>query len=131
MFFNRPDFDLASAESGSFRLVPPGDMLERLRRDYEAMSLMIYGKPPDFEEVLHSIAALEARPNAQSCSDHRFRGHWTLGIVANMEVAQGRSEKTWDARPMPLEVFAERNGMYFNEIQTPKPEFRDQAEQGT
>ncbi len=32
---------------------------------------------------------------------------------------------------VPRETFAERNGMYFDEIQAPKPEFRDQAEQGT
>ncbi len=43
IFFNRPDFDLASAKLGSFALVPGGDMLDRLRRDYEAMSVMIFG----------------------------------------------------------------------------------------
>jgi hypothetical protein len=63
MFFNRPDFDLASAGPGSFAQVPAGDMLDRLRRDYEAMSGMIFGDAPAFEDVIASVAALEARLN--------------------------------------------------------------------
>jgi len=63
MFFNRPDFDLASAKSGSFALVPAGDMLDRLRRDYRAMSEMIFGDAPSFDEVIASVAVLETRLN--------------------------------------------------------------------
>jgi hypothetical protein len=64
MFFNRPDFDLASARPGSFALVPAGDMLDRLRRDYDAMIVMIFRNAPTFHEVVASVTALEARVNA-------------------------------------------------------------------
>jgi hypothetical protein len=64
VFFDRPDFDLATARPGSFALAPVGDMVERLRRDYIAMAAMIFGEPPSFETVLASIAELEARLNA-------------------------------------------------------------------
>ena len=47
MFFNRAPFDLASAEPPTFRLVPEDKkMLKGLSRDYEAMSAMVFGKPP-------------------------------------------------------------------------------------
>ena len=39
-------------------------------------------------------------------------------------------EKAWDARLMSRERPL-LNGMYFDEIQEPKSEFRSQAEQGT
>ncbi|GAA3842873.1 nucleotidyl transferase AbiEii/AbiGii toxin family protein [[Pseudomonas] carboxydohydrogena] len=64
MFFNRPDFDLASAALGSFALAPHDAMIERLRVDYQAMQGMIFGNPPEFAAVLDSIGALEARLNA-------------------------------------------------------------------
>jgi hypothetical protein len=63
MFFDRPDFDLASAEPGSFALVPHDAMIEQLRADYRAMQGMIFGDPPAFEAVLGSIAKLEQQLN--------------------------------------------------------------------
>jgi hypothetical protein len=59
MFFNRPDFDLASAVPGSFALTPHDGMLADLRRDYEAMSGMIFGPIPTVDEVVAAIAELE------------------------------------------------------------------------
>ncbi len=59
MFFNRPDFDLASAVPGTFALVPHRAMIEQMRIDYRAMQGMIFGDPPDFEDVLNSITVLE------------------------------------------------------------------------
>lgn len=64
MFFNRPDFDLASAVPGSFALTPHNEMMETLERDYEAMSGMIFGPIPAFGEVMAAIAALEQRINS-------------------------------------------------------------------
>lgn len=64
MFFNRPDYDLASAAPGSFALRPHDAMIDQLRADYRAMQGMIFGDPPAFEAVLASIATLEARLNA-------------------------------------------------------------------
>jgi hypothetical protein len=63
MFFSRPDFDLASAKRGTFQLLPTGDMRDRLAKDYSAMSGMIFGAPPAFDDVMNAIAALEARLN--------------------------------------------------------------------
>jgi Nucleotidyl transferase AbiEii toxin, Type IV TA system len=63
MFFNRPDFDLASAVPGSYTLNPHDKMTGILEKDYEAMSGMIFGKIPPFKEVIASIAELEQRIN--------------------------------------------------------------------
>jgi hypothetical protein len=59
MFFSRPDFDLASAVPGSFVLTPHDGMLADLRRDYEAMSGMVFGTIPNMDEVVSQIAELE------------------------------------------------------------------------
>jgi len=61
MFFGRQDFDLDSAATGRFALTPHAEMLDRLRRDYEAMTGMVFGQIPPFDDVVGSVAALEAR----------------------------------------------------------------------
>jgi Nucleotidyl transferase AbiEii toxin, Type IV TA system len=63
MFFNRPDLDLASAVLGSFALTPHDGMLAELRRDYAAMSGMIFGTIPNMDEVVFQIAELEQSLN--------------------------------------------------------------------
>ena len=63
MFFNRPDLDLASATPGSFALTPDDGMLADLRRDYEAMSGMVFGPIPSVDQVVAAIAELEQRLN--------------------------------------------------------------------
>ena len=65
MFFNRPDFDLASAGPGSYALVPHDDMLADLERDYNAMSQMIFGEVPTFAAIMESIVRLEKRLNGK------------------------------------------------------------------
>lgn len=69
MFFNRPDFDLASAVLGSFALAPHDAMIEQLRADYRAMQGMIFGEPPNFEAVLDVISSLETRLNGRGASE--------------------------------------------------------------
>jgi hypothetical protein len=69
MFFNRPDFDLASAVAPSFMLCPEGAMYDDLRRDYTAMSTMIFGAAPDFDAVIESVAALQSKLNATPSQD--------------------------------------------------------------
>ncbi len=64
MFFNRTDFDLGSATPGSFALSPHEGMADQLRIDYRAMTGMIFGDPPEFEDVLATVVALEQRLNA-------------------------------------------------------------------
>ena len=63
MFFNRPDLDLASAVPGSFALTPHDGMLADLRRDYVAMSGMVFGPIPTVDEVVVAISKLERRLN--------------------------------------------------------------------
>lgn len=64
LFFNSADLDLDHAVPGTFALVPTHAMLEALRRDYAAMSGMIFGSVPAFDEVMGAIAQLEDRVNA-------------------------------------------------------------------
>ncbi len=59
MFFDRKDYDLASAASPTFALSPHDGMVEALRRDYAAMTAMIFGSAPDFTSLLESVARLE------------------------------------------------------------------------
>ena len=69
MFFNRPAFDLESAHPPTFTLTPEGDMYDELRRDYAAMSGMIFGDAPPFEAIIESVADLEQALNADSSRD--------------------------------------------------------------
>ena len=59
MFFDRPDYDLASAALGTFAIAPTVAMLEPLGRDYANTAPMIFGEVPAFEEILTSTAKLE------------------------------------------------------------------------
>jgi len=64
MFFDRPDFDLASAVPGTLALSPSTAMSETLRRDYNRMAGMIMGAAPDFDEVIARLREFERRINA-------------------------------------------------------------------
>jgi hypothetical protein len=63
MFFDRTDYDLVSAVAPTFALIPHGEMVDLLRRDYGAMSAMIFGQAPHFDDVLASVVALETQLN--------------------------------------------------------------------
>lgn len=63
MFFDRPDYDLASATVGSFAIAPSDAMIGALRRDYANTTAMIFGPAPDFDEVLASMGQIEQRIN--------------------------------------------------------------------
>jgi hypothetical protein len=63
MFFNRPDFDLASAQPGTWAIEPSSEMLDRLRVDYAKTSPMIFGAAPAFEEIMASVKVLNDRMN--------------------------------------------------------------------
>jgi hypothetical protein len=64
MFFNRPDFDLATANPPTFALTPKGGMYDDLRRDYAAMTAMIFFEPPAFDAIIETIADVERTINA-------------------------------------------------------------------
>ena len=63
MFFNSPDLGLATASPRSFALTPTALMIADLRRDYTAMSGMIFGGVPTFDAVLESIQTLQKQLN--------------------------------------------------------------------
>lgn len=65
-FFNRPAFNLATAEPGTFSLMPPDDMAARLIGDYKNTEAMIFGEPPAFESILTSVTAIEEQLNRPS-----------------------------------------------------------------
>jgi hypothetical protein len=64
MFFYRRELGLETAEPGTFALSPRDGMIDALRRDYAAMSSMIFESIPKFEDVLASIRSAEQRLNA-------------------------------------------------------------------
>ena len=59
LMFRAPDHRYDRAIPGSYRLVPTADMRKKLATDYERMSAMIFGTPPEFEAVMVSIQELE------------------------------------------------------------------------
>lgn len=63
MFFNSNDLDLKSARRGSFAITPTLEMAEMLKRDYLAMTGMIFGDVPNFEDVIDAVRQLEFEIN--------------------------------------------------------------------
>lgn len=63
MFFDRPDYDLASAAPGSFAIAPVAGMVDSLRRDYANTVGMIFGAAPPFDDILASVRALDKAAN--------------------------------------------------------------------
>jgi Nucleotidyl transferase AbiEii toxin, Type IV TA system len=59
MFFDRPDYDLASAVAGTFAILPVGAMVDALSHDYASTTAMIFGTAPEFEEILASVRQIE------------------------------------------------------------------------
>lgn len=66
MFFNSPDLGLVMASPGTFSLMPAESMTADLRRDYTAMSGMIFSEIPSFDAVLESIREVEIQLNEAS-----------------------------------------------------------------
>ena len=54
----------SEAWPGTFKLTPSAHNLERLRKDYQDMRAMIYGKYPAFEELMEAMANIEAEINS-------------------------------------------------------------------
>jgi len=63
MFFDRPDYDLASAAAGSFGIAPIGGMIDALARDYDNTKAMVFGSPPNFADILASVGSIERMVN--------------------------------------------------------------------
>jgi len=64
VFFKAAWARYEDAKPGSLHLVPSAELESALRRDYAGMREMIIGDAPSFDDVLSTIAALEAEINA-------------------------------------------------------------------
>ncbi len=71
MFFDRPDYDLASAAPGSFAITPVAKMVDALARDYENTTAMIFGTPPSFDDILKSAGRIEDQLNRAALKTDR------------------------------------------------------------
>jgi len=65
MFFDRPDFDLASAKPGTWAIAPTEAIRAALRRDYTNTMPMIFGTAPSFEEIMESVAKIDRGVNGE------------------------------------------------------------------
>lgn len=63
VFFPGRKEQRATGRAGEYRLVPEGEMERLLREDYARMTRMVFGRPPEFEEVMASIGEIERRLN--------------------------------------------------------------------
>lgn len=66
MFFDRPDYDLASAVPDSFAIAPTPEMEAALARDYANTTAMIFGTPPRFDDILASARQIEHDLNSRA-----------------------------------------------------------------
>jgi hypothetical protein len=65
MFFDRPDFDLASAKPGTWAIAPAAAMRKALERDYANTVPMIFGSAPSFEEIMESVRKIDVAANTK------------------------------------------------------------------
>jgi len=64
VFFGQNWMDYETLCPGRLRLVPPDDQLANWRRDYQSMrEEMIFGKAPNFEEIIEVVGQFERRFN--------------------------------------------------------------------
>ena len=71
MFFNSSIADYDACLNGGLRLIPTGDSLAALERDYLDMcdAGMILGKPLNFRDIISRLTALGQKMNSQTTSD--------------------------------------------------------------
>lgn len=62
-FYRRPWAQYGLAKPGTFKLVPSGHVLASVERDYVRMRDMIYGRYPEFGEIMETLRKLEAKIN--------------------------------------------------------------------
>jgi hypothetical protein len=63
-FYPRGWAQYDQAKPGSLKLIPPDRILDAMRKDYDAMGEMIFGRHPSFDEIIEGLTALEAEINA-------------------------------------------------------------------
>jgi len=63
-FFRDPRASYDTAKIGTLRLVPEGETLQALKKDYKAMEEMFMANFPSFDEILERLIILEQKINA-------------------------------------------------------------------
>lgn len=62
-FYRRPWAHYDEAKPGTFRLLPSGHVLAAVEKDYVQMRNMIFGRYPDFDEIMETLRTLEREIN--------------------------------------------------------------------
>ncbi len=62
-FYRRPWAHYELAKPGTFRLIPPAHVLSAIKKDYAQMRNMIFGRYPDFGEIVKTLRKLEVQIN--------------------------------------------------------------------
>lgn len=62
-FYRRTWAQYDQAKPGTFRLMPSGHVLATVEKDYAQMRNMIFGRYPDFDEIMGALRKLEAEIN--------------------------------------------------------------------
>ena len=62
-FYRCPWARYEDAKPGSLKLLPPDHHFEDLRKDYNAMQVMLFGNIPGFDELMKGLADLEQHIN--------------------------------------------------------------------
>lgn len=62
-FFRNPAAKYEEARAGTLRLLPSGQIVDDLRRDYRAMRPMFFREPPAFDVILDHLPDLEQQIN--------------------------------------------------------------------
>jgi hypothetical protein len=65
-FFAQTWAHYETARPGGFRLLPEADRRDALRRDYQDMESMIFGKAPDWKDIILELEQLETKINSLS-----------------------------------------------------------------
>ncbi len=62
-FYPRGWANYDAAKPGTLKLIPPDRVLHAMQKDYVAMKEMIFGRCPNFEEIVASLTSLENEIN--------------------------------------------------------------------
>jgi hypothetical protein len=68
LFFGSANLGLDAARPGAFTLSPDATMRSALAKDYDAMTAMVFGAPPEFDDVLASVREVESIINGPAKS---------------------------------------------------------------
>jgi hypothetical protein len=63
LFFSQKWASYDTAKPGTFYLLPPEPRINNLKKDYDAMSAMIFGEAPGWEDIIQELKLLEKRIN--------------------------------------------------------------------